>query len=164
MLTGVVGAIAVPVIWAIGFLIVQRLRRGTQGFAERAIFKGRLAPWVSQLESYVFMALYLGLSLAAFSGVMAAHRAVRHTDAATPFAMVLIVVGCFVGALAPAFLLANSFSWLVPNLRQANEAAMQGLPTTSFRRSNQGLLGFAAVVVPVCVAQCVLGTFEPWVR
>jgi hypothetical protein len=164
MLSGPLGALSVPAVWLAGFLIFQRYRRGTTGFAERTVNKSRLPSWVRQVEFYVFAALFVGLFLLLFTGLFGLHRTFHPANRASDLAMVLIVMSSGIGALVPAMLIANLISWFVPSLRRANEIAMSGLPTTSFQGANKGLLAFGAVVVPLCVAQGILGAIEPWVR
>ncbi len=164
MLAERIVAVVTPAAWLAAMLLVQRYRRSTQGFAERAVFRSRLPASAQGVEYYVFMALFVALFLGLFKGAFALHQAIRHGLRPGDLAMVLIILSSCIGALVPAMLVANMVSWLVPSLRRANQAASAGLPTTTFRRANLGLAAIGAVILPLCAAQALLAAFEPWAR
>jgi hypothetical protein len=154
---------AVPIAWMAAFLVFRRLRLKTKGFAERGVLRKRLPRWVTQVEMYVWIVLWVPMLL----GWILAFEALHGSLLAQPrepgeLATVLICLAAAIGTLPPAMLLANLISWIIPPLRRANLVAMEGLPTTSFHRATRGLAVFWVVVLPLSLAQSFLGAFEPW--
>src|SRR6185312_7210869 len=161
----IVWILSVPLGWTVAALAFRRIRRDSQGYAERNVLRSRLPPWVAAFEGIVLMLLWVAGSLGLLFAFMRVHGAlhprVRAKDVGE-LAMILIGIGSFVAALPPCMLAANLVSWLVPPVRTANAAAMAGQPTTTFANANRGLALLAAVVVPMALAPALLGAVEPW--
>ena len=73
-----------------------------------------------------------------------------------------MVFASLYAALAPAFMLANLVSWLIPPVRRANQLAFEGLQTASYRGAMIGLLKFGGVLLPICTVVSAFAVFEPW--
>jgi len=162
----IVWILLVPLAWLFTALTFRRLRRGTQGFAERNLLKSRLPVWVASFEGAVLAVLWIAASLGLLFLFVRLHAGFHPRVSAKnvgELAMMLICTGSFAAALVPSMLLANLISWLAPPVRKANERAMAGLPTTTFANANRGLVLMGAVVVPMALAQGLLGAIEPWV-
>jgi hypothetical protein len=162
----IVWILLVPLGWIAAAMAFRRARRGTQGYAERNALRSRLPAWVATAESVVLVLLWVTSSLGVLFVFVqlhvALHPRVRAKDVGQ-LAMILIVTGSFVATLVPSMLVANLVSWLVPPLRTANESAMVGLPTTTFANASRGVAVLGAFVVPLALAQGLLGAVEPWV-
>jgi len=60
------------------------------------------------------------------------------------------------------FMASNFISWSIPAMRNANEKAMEGLPSVSYRKYQRQLLTVVIWMVPICVLGVTLGLFDPW--
>jgi len=122
---------------------------------------------VRSTELLVWSTLWVGIAL---GGVIVFHELHRYIHRAHPdrspgdLAMGLMVSAAFVGALCPAMLLSNTFSWLVPAVRRANEAASSDLETMTFHGANRGLILLGLFVAPLAMAQGIVGALEPRTR
>lgn len=140
-----------------------RYRRRTVSGREWQSFKAQMPAWLGATERVIqlvfFLAIFAGWSVL----FLRLHMLLHHARESGPAFGMIFFPGLF-GAIAPAMLLGNVVSWLVPPMRRANLAAMEGLGTASFGAAQGGLLKMAAFIEPVCLAVTLLGVWEPWAR
>lgn len=161
-------AITALVTWLIARAVLMRYlryRRKNQTGQEWQIYKAKLPTWVKTTEMMFWIALWLPVAFACIILLNMLYSVVHPTHTrADGVAGGLILMSSLFAALVPAMLLANVACWLLPPIRKANLAAMDGLATASFEQANMGLLKFGSVVIPVCVAVAVLGICAPWAK
>lgn len=137
------------------------------GFAEQAVAEQRLKRGVAAIEFVVLLGLMVVAIPILFDGFSDLHR-VAHGDAGTTrpggAATVMMAVAATGGALIPARLIVLLLAAVLPDLRKAHRAAMEGLPTQSLARSGVRLLAIGLITVPLGMAQGVFGALEPWAR
>lgn len=155
------GLIVLPLVALLAFL---RRRMRTVDYAESRAVKANLPWWVKNIEVLVMFAFGYLFAKAGFRLFVLLTRG--RTAAGVPFAgaeAVYVVLGLAFIILPTAMLCANATSWLTPFLRRANDEAFRGTHA-SFKSSNAGLLGFAAVSVPFGTAALLIAAIEPWTR
>jgi hypothetical protein len=154
-------------VWGmLGLLMVtlfafRRMRSQTNEFKQMRIVKKRLPNWAVLFEKLVWLA-FLVLMVVFVSSIFGLfHRLTYPGQAVQNATAVFAVTGTMLIAGPTSMLLANGVSWLFPQLRAANIMAMAGTDV-SFTSSNQGLLRFCAVFLPVGIIDIALAAAEPW--
>ncbi|MDB5432227.1 MAG: hypothetical protein JWP35_3343 [Caulobacter sp.] len=165
-LPGVLVVVLTVVAWACAALAFIARRRPTRARAEGIAQRGRIPAWAGIMERIVWGGLWITFAMTLFRGLLQIHRAIRGPAMIHPddVAAAMMAMGAFVATLIPAMLAANLVSWLVPPMRRANQGAAIGLATQSYLRASLGLVRMGLVVIPVALAQGLLGAFEPWSR
>jgi len=156
--------LGIILLWMGALALFRRYRRTTSGYPDRITYKSRLPKSAGQAERIIALPVLVVGMLAFIILLMNFHHHwhPQGPDHPATLGAGLIAFSSFVAMIAPALFISNVVSWLTPSLRRANEAAMEGLPTISYRRANRGLVIFGALIFLICAAQGLLGALEPW--
>jgi hypothetical protein len=77
-------------------------------------------------------------------------------------AMILMLFGAFLVALAPGLMLANALLWAVPPVRRRLDRNAGQVSALSFARSVRGLAIGAMIVAPVGILLILAGVLPDW--
>jgi hypothetical protein len=151
-------------LWLAALALFRRYRRTTPGYPDRITYKSRLPKSIGRAERIVALPILVAGMLAFIILLMNLHHRwhAQGPDHPGTLGAGLIGLSSIVAMIAPAFFVSNVVSWLTPSLRRANEAAMEGLPTMSYRRANIGLAIVGGLIFLIFAAQGLLGALEPW--
>jgi hypothetical protein len=142
-----------------GCLAVVRRRRLKTGQRQMwRQFKSSLPAWVRTTESIALIAIWGGLVLAIFTGVMRALGAAHMTH---DLSQVTLLFSVTIGTWPLAALLANFISWMVPPIRRANKAAMAMHSGLSFRRANVELAALAVAALSFSFLMALIAYVRP---
>lgn len=75
---------------------------------------------------------------------------------------ILIAIGPFFAWLAPAMIIGNFATFMVPAARRALEAEAATVRGGDFRSANRGLLKGTAILMPAGILVTLLGVWLPW--
>ena len=146
--------------WAVSNYKNWRLRRSGSA-REGAEFKQKLSPWVKQVESLLFLVFFLLFGIGGVFLSFDLYRIIHGIGTASPIAGTLLLSPMLLaGPLA--LMTSNFISWSIPAMRNANEKAMEGLPSVSYQKYQRQLLTVVMWMAPLCVLGLAIGLFDPW--
>jgi hypothetical protein len=157
--------IAVVGLWFTAMLIFKRARKNSRSRHEAVEFKVALPGWVKIFELFtnaVFLASISYFSFRVFFGIYKLGHQGYLPGGPLSLAEFLTVFSSLLAAIAPSMLAANLVSWIIPQVRQANQIAMNGFPSVSFWKVNRELIFAVLVIDSVCILQAVIAAWEPW--
>ncbi|MBV8800367.1 MAG: hypothetical protein JO208_11250 [Alphaproteobacteria bacterium] len=150
--------IGVCAIWLGAANLFRRYRRTTRSYANWNAYKASMPAWARLFERVLLLIIFVPLAITILV-ILTRLSALFHPNRPTGSAAgAVIVFSSFLAAVAPAALIANGISWLIPQVREANLAAMKATDGVSFGSANRGLLLFAAVVTTLAFAQGLLAS------
>ena len=161
ILAATVAAAATSMITGLLLRAYLRYRRRTKSGREWQTFKAQMPAWLALTERAIQVVFWLALMAAWSAGFLHWHMVLNGGGRGNSSQGIIIFSGLF-GTMAPSMILMNLVSWLVPPMRRANFAAMEGLGTANFAAANAGLLKFAAIMTPPCLAAAIVAVFQPW--
>ncbi len=158
------------IVWALGLLGVllaaltrfRRLRRPTVDYQQSAVVQARLPKWVKLFESSMICAFVVASMIGATLLVCRfSPGLLREPNGVTGASAIYFFVGTTSIAIPLSFLCANVVGWLIPPVREANLAAMDGT-SVSYWSANRGLLLYSAVSMPLGLLLTFIAVLSPW--
>jgi hypothetical protein len=140
---------------------MSELGQDRRGFAARQAARARLPVWLALLMPLMAIASVGGLTVASIFVLLTLHRTLHHA-VLSELPVVLMVVGAFMGAVAPAPMLLNFLLARFAPLRRIFERNAKGVPGASYQASMRALWRIARILVPPALMLGLVGAVAPW--